>query len=334
MSLTITPQILGQQANSTLSYMFIGEPLKLHITDSDSTVSEIYADVTQIDTETGVAETTLEKYVLKDITSLGGVTTDLTKVITQLHDFDVYKYQSVANIVSGWESVVSKYIYKFEFYTNQSETKTEILKLPIIGGRNYQNFSPTIDHTVQIQEIQSTQLQQTYLKGYSVPSFTLKDISLVTDSNYAPTSSELSITTGEEPCEGVIHFKSKLGAWVSWGMNLASVSKSHSYNGNISIGMFESTSYGGGGSPYVPVDYTGSSTSFSISLKSLSLSADILKSLAEINGTPAVYYQATPTSKLELMRLTSASAPIKSLIQGGDFTVSLKRISQTSSRVR
>ena len=132
----------------------------------------------------------------------------------------------------------------------------------------------------------------------------------------------------------MIHFKSKLGAWVSWGMNLASVTKSHNYNGNISIGMFESTLYEGGGNPYIPVDYTGSSTSFSISLKSLSLSAEMLTCLSEINGTPAIYYQPTPTSRLELMRLTSASAPIKSLIQGGDFTVSLKRISQTSNRVR
>ena len=81
MSLTITPQISGQQANSTLSYSFLMEPLKIHITDSDSTVSEIFVDVTRIGTDTGTAEVTKIKYVQKDINSLGGVILDLSKVM-------------------------------------------------------------------------------------------------------------------------------------------------------------------------------------------------------------------------------------------------------------
>ena len=36
MALTITPQISGQQANGTLSYCFLNEPLKVHIDDSPS----------------------------------------------------------------------------------------------------------------------------------------------------------------------------------------------------------------------------------------------------------------------------------------------------------
>ena len=59
MSLGITPQISGQQANSTLSYSFLQEPLKVNITDSDADVNTIYADVTRISTEDGSVFDTL-----------------------------------------------------------------------------------------------------------------------------------------------------------------------------------------------------------------------------------------------------------------------------------
>lgn len=336
MSLTITPQISGQQANSTLSYSFLMEPLKIHITDSDSTVSEIFVDVTRIGTDTGTAEVTKIKYVQKDINSLGGVILDLSKVMLQLNDFDVYKIQSVSDITSGtgWNSVVSKYIYKFEVYTNQSETKTEILKLPIIGARSFSEFVPAVDYNTTIQELTSAQLSNTNLSGYSIPSFSLKQISTVSDSDYSPTRSTLAVTTGSAPCEGVIHWKSKLGGWMSWGMDLSTTTKGHSYTGKINTGMFKSTSFSGGGNPYVEANYTGSTSTFSISLKHLSLSVEELIAVSEINGTPAIYYQPSASSALELMKLKSASAPIKSLIQGGDFSVSLQRISNTSNRVK
>ncbi len=335
MALTITNQISGQQASDTLTYSFLYEPLKIYITDSDPTVSEIYCDITRLNTVgSGDAVPVKIKYIVRDISSLGGISVDLSKVMIQMHDFDTYNFQSMNNVIAGWDSVMSKYIYKFDFYTNQSATKTEILKLPIIGGRSFANFVPAVDHNTPIQEISNSDLINSNLKGYTIVDYTLKDISLVTNSNYSPNSSLVSVTTGTEPCEGVIHWKSKLGGWQSWGMNLANIKNRHAYEGSITIGMFESTSSSGGGDAYIPVDYTGVSSSFSISLKSLSISADILKGLAEINGTPTVYYQPTPTSRLELMRLTSATAPVKSLIQGGDFSVSLKGISKTKQRVK
>ena len=130
MALTITPQISGQVADGTLSYCFLMEPLKVHITDSDAATSIIYADITRIATDTGVEELVKADYIMRDVSSLGGVVIDLTKVMKQLHDFDTLKFGSISNIVAGWDSVVSKYIYKFEFCSDQALTiKTTILKM-------------------------------------------------------------------------------------------------------------------------------------------------------------------------------------------------------------
>ena len=337
MSLAITPQITGQQANSTLSYCFIHEPLKVHITDSDAQTTIVYADVTRIATDTGVEELVKAEYIMRDVSSLGSVVIDLTKVMKQLHDFDTIKVGSVSDIVSGWDSVVSKYIYKFEFCSDQAPTvKTEILKLPIIGGRTFENFVPAVDYNTPLRELSLAELQGGKLGGYKIANFVLKQISAVSDSDYSPTSGFTSVAEANNNCPngGVIHWKSKLGSWMSWGMDLKTITKSHKYMGQLEVGMFESTSYSGGGNPFAQVDYTGTTSGEKIALKSITRSAAELIGLAEINGTPAIFFQRTPTSKLELMRLVSASAPIKSYINGGDFTVSLKNISSTEHKVK
>jgi len=337
MSLQITPQISGQQADSTLSYCFLMEPLKVHITDTDANTSIIYANVTRIATDTGVEETIKENYIMRDVSSLGGVVIDLNQVIKQLHDFDTIKFGSVADLVAGWESVISKYIYKFEFCSDQAPTvKTEILKLPIIGGRRFENFVPAVNYNTPIRELSLSELQDAKLGGYKIVNFVLKQISAVSDDDYSPTSGFTSVAEANNNCPkgGVIHWKSKLGGWMSWGMDLKTITKSHKYMGQLGVGMFESTNWSGGGNPFTQVDYTGSTSGETVSLKSLSRSVSELIGLSEINGTPAVYFQRTPTSKLELMRLSSASAPIKTYINGGDFSVSLKSISSTEQKVK
>ncbi len=336
MSLTISTQITGQVASSTLSYSFLQEPLKVHITDSDSTVSIIYADITRINTETGVQDGFDSKYIYRDVSSLGGVIVDLSKVMRQMHDYDVYKFGSVSDIISGWDSVISKYIYKFEFYTNKSTAKTTILKLPIIGGRSFETFTPAVTYLTSLQDLSLADLQNTKLGGYSTPTYTLKQISSVVDDNYIPTKTENTITATSTnvPCGGVIHWKSKLGGWMSWGMDLKTETKSHGYQGQLNVGMFESTSWSGGGNPFIGADYTQVSSGLTLNLKSLAVPASELEGLSEIAGSPAVYFQKSPTSKLELMRMDSYSAPIKTHIGGGDFTVSLSRISSTENKTK
>ena len=334
MSLTITPQISGQQANSTLSYCFINEPLKVHVTDSLSTVNQIFVDVTQISTSTGTAETTRAEYVVRDIISLGGIAIDLMKVVKQLHDFDVYHFSNVSELsgTSGKDSVLSKYIYKFEFYTNISTTKTTVLKLPILGGRTFQNFVPAVSHTTSIVELSN--FDNAYLKNYTNVSYALKNIASVGDSDYSLTATSNVVNQGDESCEGRIIWKSKLGGWMYWGMNLKTSKINGSYSGSIDNGMFESTNFSGGGNAYIPVDYTSVSSGTSITLKCLSLTAEELIGVAEINGSPAVYYQKSTSSSLELMKLTSATAPIKTHINGGDFSVSLSGLFEYESRVK
>jgi hypothetical protein len=98
--------------------------------------------------------------------------------------------------------------------------------------------------------------------------------------------------------------------------------------------MFESTSFNGGGNAYVPVNYTSVNSSTSMTLKCLNLTKEELIAVAEISGSPAVYYQSEPSGKLELMKLTSATAPIKTHIGGGDFSVSLKGLFSYENRVK
>ena len=403
MALTITPQISGQQADITLSYCFLYEPLKVHIDDSPSRatgqvgyttgsvnisglgtlftteislgsivtidsleyeiasiiddsnatvtvaftssslntimyigsllVNEIYADVTQISTSTGVAEATKVKYVVRDIAPTGGIVIDIMKVIKQLHDFDVYHLSDPSSLwFYGQDSVLSKYIYKFEFHTNESATKTTILKLPILGGRTFENFVPAVNHLTPIVELSN--FDNAYLKNYIMPSYTLKDISLVFDNDYSLTKTSNTITQGEESCEGRIIWKSKLGGWMSWGMNLKTSKPKGSYQGSIDNGMFESTIFSGGGNAYVPVNYTSVSSSTSISLKCLSLTALELIAVSGIHGSPAVYYQKDTSSSMELMKLTSATTPIKTHIRGGDFSVSLSGLFNYEHRVK
>ena len=67
MSLQINTQISGQKADSTLSYSFLQEPLKVIITDSDADTRIIYADVTKINTDDGVVVSTDVSYIYRDV---------------------------------------------------------------------------------------------------------------------------------------------------------------------------------------------------------------------------------------------------------------------------
>ena len=347
MSLTITPQISGQQANSTLSYSFLQEPLKVHITDSDADVTTIYGDVTRLSTEDGSVESTNAIYIHRDVASLGSIVIDLSMVMRQMHDYDTYKFSNVSDIANGWDSVVSKYIYKFEFCTNKDlTTKVEVLKLPIIGGRSFDTFIPSVNYQTKLREMTSAEtIANNKIGRYFNVNTTLKQISSVTNSNYKPSVSLVSQPDGTNPCEGVVYYKSKLGGWMSLGVDLKRETKTHAYEGaRLSVGMFESTSYSGGGNPYIGANYVGTSSGLTLNLKTLSLNKETLEALSEIAGSPAVYYQrpnglgstSAPanTAMLELMRMTSATAPISTMIMGGDFSLSLSRISDIEYKTK
>jgi hypothetical protein len=348
MALTVTPQILGQQAEDYVTYCYLLEPLNIYISDSDLTTEEIFIDVSRVDTETGQPElkhagnvsaiVTRERYVSREVLSGSGVVVDLMKIAEQLHDFTAFKNSSVDDISNSWDSVVSRWTYIFEIYSENSE-KQIIKKLPIIGGRDFENFTPLVDHNSPLSFLTLDQMKKSPIlrAGAKIPFFTLKDISLTTMIDRTP---DVSIITPSEAlgstknCGGIIHWKSKKGGWESFGMDIYDDKKSHAYKGRIAVGLFESTSYSGGGNPYVQPSYTSVESNYSVNLKCLSRNVDDLIGLSEISGSPAIYYQKTATSKLELMRASSVTAPIKTYIQGGDFSVVLKRISNQSQRSR
>ena len=120
---------------------------------------------------------------------------------------------------------------------------------------------------------------------------------------------------------------------MSWGFKLKQETQTRQYSGNIETGMFDST-LDVGGNPYIGVNYTGISTSYGVKLKELNLTSDELRAVAGIQSSPAVYYMKDNTGSIELMRVGSVSAPIDSKANGGDFSVTLKSISQSSQKTR
>jgi hypothetical protein len=168
----------------------------------------------------------------------------------------------------------------------------------------------------------------------NIPIFSLAQISLVNNGDYTPSYS-FELPNTDAPCSGgVIYWKSPRGGWEVFGMSLADEKHTHNYKGRIAVGLFETTKYSGGGSPYVSPSYTSVDQNYSVNLKVLSRSVSELEGLSEISGSPAVYFKRTDTSRLELMRVASVSAPIQTMINGGDFSTVLKRISNQSQRVR
>lgn len=335
MSVTINSQILGQEFSSIASYCYLYEPLRVVISEDDLAAQKFYIDLEVIDTSdnTSVIET-LFRYGDFDINPGNSISVDLMKIARQRHDANVYKYSHIDDIVEdsiGWNSVVSKYIYNFKIYSDINQTPISVKKIPIIGGRALKDFVPAVSQLTSITEYAQYGLTDSgRWIGYPYIKYLLKD---PTAQDASPNLGKSISITGKTPCGGMLLWKSRLGGWITWGMDIKTESQKHSYENNLEVGMFDST-LEIDGSPFVPVDYTGIETSYSISLKALSLTSDELKIASGINSSPAIYYMEDSSGRLELMRLSSASAPVSTLANGGDFSVSLSSISRTSQKAR
>lgn len=330
MAITVNEQISTQQATSTTTYCYLYEPLKIDISESISGVTQIFIDLVVYDTETGVEIDSEVEYGKYDISQNLTVEVDLSRLMQQYHEANVFKIGEISDISNNYDHTVSKYKYKFLIYSDVTATKTEVFKLPIIGGRDFYDFEGEV---LQTQDLTEAELYEVDLTGrwndYYNISTTLSSPTLTDSSPTITTSLESSADI--VPCGGMLIWKSRFGGWMYWGMDIARITPKGSYKGNLTVGMFEATA---AGSPYVQVNYTEIENSYSISLKALSLTNDELKSVAGIVNSPAVYYMRDPKARLELMRVTSASAPISTLIGGEDFTVELTNISTSSQKTR
>jgi hypothetical protein len=332
MALTIFTQISGQQATATATYCYLYEPLRVSIDESDLTATRLYVNLQIIDTtnSANIIET-ITNYGVYDINPGVNVVIDLMKLAEQYHDADVLNFSNIDEVVAGWQAIVSKYKYNFQIYSDKTTTPVSVVKLPLLGVRDFETFTPTVNVASPLTEFDLVGASfDDNWNGYFYVSSTLVTASLV---NATPTIVKVVPAEIIVPCAGMLVWKSKFGGWSTWGFSIKTSTPKSKYTGNLVSNMFEST-LEIGGNPFVPVNYTGITMERSINLKSLGLSSLELEAVSGINSSPAVYYVKDDSGKMELMRLSSASTPLSNLANGGDFSASLSSISETEIKTK
>lgn len=341
MAITITSEIRDQQCSSEITYNYLFEPLRINIVESDTLAQKLYVEIERYNISDTtqlvpflVGTNSLVRYVELDIVPNKDVSIDLSEIMQQLHLAGVYKVATISEIeASNNEMIVSKYVYHFKITTDVTASPIIIKKLPIIGGRTFGQFQGEVDNTQPLTEFEYYGLDLNEIaKRWSNYIFFKADlVDPNSSSDLRPTMSTISSPTIETPSGGVLIWKSRFGGWMFWGFELERRSSSGQYEGNLTAGMFESTKRQGG-DPYIPVDYIAINSTYTIELKSIGLSLLEIQAVSGIDSSPAIYYAANNSGKLELMRLASATSPYFNLATGGDFSVSLKAISQTSQK--
>ena len=344
LQLNAAPQIDGQTAFNTTSYCYLYEPLKVRITEGtglNPTKYSIELEVRNTADYTDIIESIVD-YAVFDVNAGDGLTVDLMKIVRQYHDANVYKFASIDDVAGadGWKSVISQYIYNFKITSDASSVVYTISKLPIIGGRPFDEFVATVPETQDLTEAEIQGISFTNMwSGWPYVIQTLAD---PTDNDARPTMLKVlggigtvddAYSQARTPCGGYLVWKSKYGGWMQWGFDIGTESTSRAYQGNLQVGSFESTSLSNG-DPYVQVNYTGVQSSKTRTMKALNLTQDELRAVSGISDSPAVYYVKSETGEMELVRLTSASAPLISTANGGVFSVSIKSISQLKQQTR
>lgn len=344
LQLNAAAHISGQIVSNFTSYCYLYEPLKVTITEATGLTPTKYSielEVRDTSDYSNIIESITE-YAVFDINAGEGLTVDLMKIARQYHDANIYKFANMDDIVGadGWKSIVSEYIYNFRITSDASATVDVISKLPIIGGRPFDEFVATVP--------ESQDLTEGEIQGISFSSiwsgwpFVLQALADPTDNDARPTVLKVlggigtvadAYTRARKPCGGYLVWKSKYGGWMQWGFDIGTENTSRAYQGNLQVGSFESTSLNNG-DPYVQANYTGVQSSKTRTMKALNLTQDELRAVSGISDSPAVYYVKSETGEMELVRLTSASAPLISTANGGTFSVSIKSISQLKQQTR
>lgn len=341
MAIIINPEISGQECNDSITYSYLFEPLRINVQETDITATKLYVEIERynildktirIPFEDG--SNSLLKYVELDLILGRPVSFDLSEVMLQLHQAGVFKIATIADIeLSYEETIISKYIYHFKFTTDKTAVPVIVKKLPILGGRSFQQFTPTVPYTQLLTEFDYYGINKEDLAkrwaNYMFYTTSLKDPE--SGNNLQPDVTLIPQIGDEFPNGGVLYWKSRFSGWMFWGFDIESRDSSSQYSGNLQVAMFESTKPVNG-NPYIPVNYISVESEYTIDLKSIGLSSKELLAVSGIDSATVIYYAADNSGKLELMRLGSSSSPYKNLATGGDFSVSLKSISNTSQK--
>lgn len=342
MAIIVSPEIRGQECSEDITYSYLFEPLRINVTETEPTATKLFVEIEiyniknqSIPIAFPDGSFSLQRYVEIDLVNSLPVTFDLSEVMIQLHDARVYKIATIADIELSYKrTVVSEYIYVFKLTTDKTENPIIIKKLPIIGGRSFNQFGAKVTNLQPLTEFEYYGLNPleiaNYWTNFRFFKTTLRDLSI--GDNFQPRVLDIhSFPSNKTADAGVLIWKSRFGGWMFWGFDIERREISNSYEGSLEVSMFESTNRIEG-DPYIPVDYVNISSSNTVELKALALSQKELLAVSGINSSPAIYYAENNSGKLELMRLASASTPYSSLANGGDFTVSLKSISKTSQK--
>lgn len=333
MALTVQNRILNQFADSTTRYFYLYEPLPVLVTETDLTARELIVNIDLKNSETNVVEETLTEYATYDINPGQPINIDLMKIVQQAHNADVWKFSSISEILNGNDSIVSKYTYDLKFTTDSINPNEIVVSiLPILGGRNFASFQPLVSNNFPINDFEKYGIDvSSRWKDYP----TLSTQLLIPNSNTAKVNvTQNTNTEGHCPCGGMLYWKSRLGGWMQWGFDLKTEKSSRKYTNNIEVGMFETPRNQVGVEPFIPTNYSGVTYSNSVTLKSLSIITKELRALDSISQSPVCYYLATPTSRLELVRITGSTVPLSNQANGGDFSVSFGSISMTEFKTR
>lgn len=332
MALTILPEIAGQQVNENVSYCYLYEPLRVNVFES-TPATKLYIDIVLLDLATRAVKETFFQYVDFDINPLQSISFDLMEITRQLEGSDVYKIGNFQNLLESNKTMItSSFIYLYKIYSSETASPSLVYKLPILGGREFKDFIPQVAENQVLNEFELYGVDIYLLaKRWGGYSFIKTALAKLSSTDLTPINTEIKDTILDLPSGGVVHWKSRFGGWMHWGFEMSEKKYSNSYEGNLNVGMFDSTSRTNG-NPFIPVDYTGISSSYSIDLKSFSLITSELMAVSGISSSIVAYYQETNISKLELMRISSVSVPLKNLADGGDFSLSLQSISKTNQK--
>lgn len=341
MAIIINPEISGQECNGSITYSYLFEPLRINVQESNVLATKLYVEIERYNIQDKTVKVpfadgslSLPKYVDIDLIPNQSVTFDLSEVMQQLHEAGVFKIATIADIELSYENmIVSKYIYLFKFTTDTTTEPVLVQKLPILGGRSFQQFTPTVPVSQPLTEFDYYGIDKAVLAkrwaNYMFYATTLKDPA--SGNNVQPNVTLIPQVGPEFPNGGVLYWKSRFGGWMFWGFDIENRASSGSYSGDLEVAMFESTKPING-NPYIPVNYISVESQYTVELKSIGLSNLELLAVSGIDSAAVVYYAADNSGKLELMRVKGSSSPYKNLAKGGDFSVSLKSISKTSQK--
>lgn len=328
MAFTFTPKITGQQATSSYTYAYLYESLWVLIQGQTVASGPMSIDLHaySISNTSSLQETKTDYALLEvgdDATSLA----DMMGIIRQYLQAEWYKIGHVDDL-SKDTIVSSKAITLESQYYYQDSGYVRII--PIIGGRGFKDFVPTVATSQSLTE-------WTFL-GFGTsghPSFIgyphfVQYLQDPTGSDVRPYFTKTIATTGRSVCGGAIVYKSKYGGWCTYGFDIMSEDSNNEYVGELAIDTF---SYSDSGNSYMPSNYTGVKSSRTINLKTIGVDILEVKALQGIKESPAVYF-CYPDSRLELMRVTSVSAPVDNLRNGSDIEVSLVSIDKNYQNIR